>query len=376
MPEPDRLAAAVTSAVDDRRGPTAVALALTRRGRGAPATVTAGRTSAGGRAPAPRPVTPGTRFDLASVSKLFTTLAVMRLRAAGALDLDAPVRSLLPAFAGGAKDTVTVRLLLLHRAGLWEWWPLYADAEDGPGIIGDPAAAVARAAALPPRYSPDSGRHYSDLGFQLLGAIVAAAGGADPRTAVASLVTGPLGLRETGYGPVAAAGVAVTSRGDAWERRMIATGEPYPVPVRAVPVTRTGWLRGEVNDGNAHHAFGGAAGHAGIFATAAETARLGEVMFGDHPDWPAEVVAEFSAAGPDPEQALGWRRTEVPVAGGGTVTVLGHPGFTGTELAVAPSLGLSWALLTNRLHPTSTPVDVSAPRSRVARLVLDGRHDT
>jgi CubicO group peptidase (beta-lactamase class C family) len=259
-----------------------------------------------------------------------------------------------------------VRALLLHRAGLWEWWPLYADASDGPAVLGDPAAAVARAAALPPRYSPGSGRHYSDLGFQLLGALVAAAHGSDLRAAVASLVTGPLGLSSTAYGPLdAAADVAVTSCGDAWERRMIATGEPYPVPVRGGFPARTHWLRGEVNDGNAHHAFGGAAGHAGIFATAADTARLGAVMLGEHAAWPAPVVAEFSAAGPDAEQALGWRRWEVD-----GVTVLGHPGFTGTEVAVAPSRGAAWALLTNRLHPTSTPVGVSALRARVARSVL------
>jgi CubicO group peptidase (beta-lactamase class C family) len=369
MPEPAPLADAVTGAVDDGRGPTAAALAVVRRGVETPTVVTAGRTSREG--PAPRPVSPGTRFDLASVSKIVTTLAVMRLRSAGALDLDAPVRSLLPVFAGGAKDAVTVRALLLHRAGLWEWWPLYTRAEDGDGVLGDPAAAVARAAALPLRYPPDSGRHYSDLGFQLLGAIVTTVCGTDLRTAVADLVTGPLGLRATGYGPVASPDVAVTSHGDAWERRMIATGEPYPVPVRSVPATRDHWLRGEVNDGNAHHAFGGAAGHAGIFATAAETARLGEVMFGGRPGWPPEVVAEFSAPGPDAEQALGWRRTEVPVPGGGTVTVLGHPGFTGTELSVAPALGLSWALLTNRLHPGSKPVDVSASRTRATRLVLE-----
>src|SRR6185312_1292893 len=119
--------------------------------------------------------------DLASVTKVTTTLAVMRLR----LDLDRPVRSVLPSFAGGAKDSVTPRDLLLHRAGLWEWWPLYADASDGPAVLGDPGAAVARAAALPLRYRPDSGLHYSDLGFQLLGAIVAAVHGTDLRTAVA-----------------------------------------------------------------------------------------------------------------------------------------------------------------------------------------------
>jgi CubicO group peptidase (beta-lactamase class C family) len=351
--ETARRAGILARALDAERGPTAVALGIVRRG--SPPSV----ESLGG-------IRSGTRFDLASVSKVVTTLAVMRLRAAGALDPDTPVRALLPAFHGGAKDRVTVRDLLLHRAGLWEWWPLYAEADDGPAVLGDPAAAVARAAALPPRYAPGSGRHYSDLGFQLLGAIVAAVHGTDLRTAVAELVTGPLRFPGVEYGPLdASADVAVTSRGDAWERRMIATGEPYPVPVRGGFPSRTHWLRGEVNDGNAHHAFGGAAGHAGIFATAADTVRLGAVLFGDHAAWPAPVVAEFTTPGPDPEQALGWRRWEVD-----GVEVLGHPGFTGTEVAVAPSRGVAWALLTNRLHPTSTPVDVSALRTLVARSVL------
>lgn len=357
MPESRGPGDAVISAVDERRGPTAVSLAVVHEGSAT--TYAAGRTCLGG-----APVGPSTRFDLASVTKVTTTLAVMRLR----LDLDRPVCSVLPSFAGGAKDVVTPRDLLLHRGGLWEWWPLYASASDGPAVLGDPDAAVARAAALPLRYRPRSGRRYSDLGFQLLGAIVAAAHGTDLRTAVADLVTEPLGLRDTGFGPVRGPDVAVTSYGDAWERRMIATGSPYPVPVRSVPVSRRHWLAGSVNDGNAHHAFGGTAGHAGLFSTAADTARLGSVMLGGHPDWPPSVVAEFAAAGPDPSQALGWRRTSVPTASG-PVTVLGHPGFTGTEVSVAPSLGLSWALLTNRLHPTSTPVDVSALRDRIARLV-------
>lgn len=344
---------------DGVRGPSAVSLA----GIPGPAPVAAGRTSAGG--PAARP---STLFDVASVTKIITTLAIMRLRAEGALGLDARVRDLLPGFSGGAKDAVTVRMLLLHRAGLTEWWPLYADAADGPAVIGDPRAAIARAAALPLAYAPDSGRHYSDLGFQLLGAIVEAAHGSGLRDAVAALVTGPLGLRDTSYGPVPDA--AATSDGDSWERRMIATGEPYPVPAEAPRGSRVHLLRGEVNDGNAHHAFGGAAGHAGIFSTAADVARLGAVMLGHHSAWPPAVVAEFAAAGPDPEQALGWRRRVVETGDGGYAAVLGHPGFTGTEVAVAPDQGVSWSLLTNRLHPTSTPVDIEAARTAVARHVL------
>ena len=81
---------AVTSAVDERRGPTAVSLAVIREGSAT--TYAAGRTSLGGAR-----VGPSTRFDLASVTKVTTTLAVMRLR----LDLDRPVRAVLPSFEIG-----------------------------------------------------------------------------------------------------------------------------------------------------------------------------------------------------------------------------------------------------------------------------------
>jgi CubicO group peptidase (beta-lactamase class C family) len=52
--------------------------------------------------------------------------------------------------------------------------------------------------------------------------------------------------------------------------------------------------------------------------------------------------------------------------------VLGHPGFTGTELSVAPEAGVAWALLTNQLHPTSAPVDIAGLRTGAARLILTG----
>src|SRR5690606_38535877 len=67
------------------------------------------------------PVTPQTAFQLASVSKSFTALAVMQLVEDGKVDLDAPVRAYLPWFRladEGAAAAVTVRHLLSHTSGL------------------------------------------------------------------------------------------------------------------------------------------------------------------------------------------------------------------------------------------------------------------
>src|SRR5205823_11303370 len=109
----------------------------------------------------PLPLTPTTGHDLASVTKAFTTTALAAL----AVEPADPVRRYLP-----DAPPVTIDDLLLHRGGLWEWWPTYCDAT-GP----DEGARLAR--TLPLRYAPGSGRRYSDVGFMLLGQVVEVAAG-------------------------------------------------------------------------------------------------------------------------------------------------------------------------------------------------------
>jgi CubicO group peptidase (beta-lactamase class C family) len=133
---------------------------------------------------------------------------------------------------------------------------------------------------------------------------------------------------------------------------MVATGDPYPVlwnddgfPWRTDPIC------GVAHDGNCFHAFGGVAGHAGLFAPLDELLDVGAAL--SHADddpslWHPEVTAEFFAAGPDPEQALGWRRAELSVDGE-QLPLLWHPGFTGTAVGFMPGRHIAVALATNRL---------------------------
>ncbi|MGH3095637.1 MAG: serine hydrolase, partial [Streptosporangiales bacterium] len=104
----------------------------------------------------------------------------------------------------------------------------------------------------------------------------------------------------------------------------------------------------EVNDGNAFHAFGGVAGHAGLFTTASDLTRLGRALLAALHGaglWSAETVRLFTAPGEDPGQALGFRTASV-----GGERVVGHSGFPGAEFALLPDAGLVAGLLTNRLH--------------------------
>lgn len=339
------------------------AVAAVLAGNSAPRGAVAGVSSPAGRAVAAggaadvagTPMTAETGFDIASVTKVAaTTTAVLALVSRGDLGFDDLVSQYLPT-AGCAPQT-TLRHLLQHRAGLWEWQPLYLDPRD-------PVTAMD---SLPLRYDPDEARHYSDLGFLLLGRIIVAVTGLPLDAAVSELVTAPLGLDRTGFGPIAPA-VASTAVGDLAERRMVATGEPYPILTSKRHFAwREEEIAGSANDGNCFHAFGGVAGHAGLFSTADDLLTLGAALAAsdEHADlWHPDAVADLFRDGPDPGQALGWR-SDVARIGGREHRMLWHPGFTGCALGVIPGAATAVVLLSNRLltadPTTAEPVTTEA----------------
>ncbi len=284
-----------------------------------------------------------TVFDLASVSKVVgTTTCLHRLSSMGELAVDTPVRHFVPSY-GGADET-TVRDLLLHRAGLWEWQPLYL----APGGQEDPHRVIDE---LPLRYAPGHERHYSDLGFITLARVIESVTGSPLGVAVHELVADALQLHPFLYGPVSG-DVATSGNNDDVERRMVATGDPYPVLWHDDGFTwRPEPIRGTVNDGNCAYAFHGAAGHAGLFASIDSLLDVGTALSSanDSPSlWDADVTADFFTAGPDAEQALGWRRSAI-VIGQEALPLLWHPGFTGTAVGFVPGRHIAVALATNRL---------------------------
>ncbi len=332
--------------------PAGVALAL--RAPGLDETAAAGfrGTSVDGAEPAP--LTVDTHHDLASVTKIVaTTTALLRLVSAGAVGLDDEVRHYLSDFGAGKKATVTVRDLLLHRAGLSEWYPLYLAADDA-------ETATAFLDRMPLRYPPRSGRHYSDLGFMMLGRIIAQVAAEPLQGAIATLVTGPLQMSSTRFARPAGDEVATSSFGDQVEIAMIDTGVPYPTPYRSDDFTS--WRRspvvGTVNDGNAFHVFAGTSGHAGLFSTLADLVMFADTLasYEEHSElWKPEVAREFFAPGPDADQALGFRRYCLDL-GSEHVTMLGHPGFVGCAVGFVPGRGIALALASNRLLTTGVPV--------------------
>ena len=257
----------------------------------------------------PPPMETRTIFDVASLTKVCaTTPALMRLTGEGELGLDLPVGELLPAFSGDGRERITLRHLLAHRSGLWEWWPLYLRARTR-------QASTLEICRLPLRYPVGEARHYSDLGMMLAGEVVRTVSGRPLDHFLREAIFDPLGMDDTTYNPQPRLRdrIAATSFGDDYERRMLETGEPYPTgqDPGAFDGWRTHTLVGEVADGNAWHAFGGVAGHAGLFSTAADLATLGQMLldrgrYGDRRILDDSVVAAFTRPGEDPGQGLGF----------------------------------------------------------------------
>lgn len=301
----------------------------------------AGIAAAGARNLAGDPVTVSTWFDLASVTKLVTTVALIQLVSAGQVDLGAAAGSYWPP----AGDLV-VSDLLSHSSGLPAWQPLYAAL--GPGRQ-DRDAALRLAVSLP---RDEPGRYcYSDLGFMVLGEVVAAVAGRPLPAALRSLVFDPLGVDLRFAADLEGAEAAASSRGDEVERRMVATGEPYPIRFPAsFDRWRTYELVAEANDGNCYHGLGGVSGHAGLFGTVAALLGLGgELAAPTVLD--AATVEAFTQEGPHPGQALGFR---VRCLDDGRRLVY-HPGFTGCALGFVPG-EQAYAVATNRLLAQGSPI--------------------
>ena len=281
------------------------------------------------------PMTTTTPFDLASLTKLFTSVAAVQQIERGTLGIDARVGAYLPDFRAAVRHDITVRQLLTHTSGLRPELPLYDCADD--------AERLERLRAEPPIGVPGT-YCYSDLNLLLLQHVLERITSRPLDVLIHDGITRPLGMTATHFGPCPDAAATEDQR------------RPWAKADR-------GMLRGVVHDENAW-ALGGVAGHAGLFSTARDLAVFSRALLSGGAYGPARIL------GPDFVELLltppglgfavdqPWFMGEL--AGRGAA---GHTGFTGTSLVVDPATDTFLVLLANTVHPRRRGAD-NGPRAR------------
>jgi CubicO group peptidase (beta-lactamase class C family) len=269
-----------------------------------------------------------TRFDLASITKVFVATVALDDVARGTLGLDAPLTDVIPEWRLTPHETITLRCILAHDAG-------FKSGADYRTLLRENVETFALTEPLVAL--PGEKVVYSDLGYIALGALLARAHGRSLAAVVRERLRA-LGATSAAYVPRGAERTAIpATETDAWR----------------------GSVQGLVHDEKAY-LLGGVAGHAGLFGDARDVAALAEWYLAALHGRPtaldralARDAVREQAFDPVLRRGLGWALKTLdtnscgPLMAPGT---FGHTGFTGTSVWADPERDLSVVLLTNAVH--------------------------
>ena len=323
-----------------------------------------------------------TIYDLASVSKILSTnLAVMKLVDQQKINLDSSLSFYLPQFKNTNKTDLRLREILSHQAGLKSWIPYYKET-----LLGDNAlnpllynttkkagfgTQVAKNLYLKDTYkdtifkriaeSPITGRGsflYSDLGLILMQQIVEQLTQTPLNIYVENNFYRPMGVQSIGYLPINRLNVR------------------YIAPTENDLVFRKQTLRGYVHD-PAAAMLGGVAGHAGLFGSANDVARVGNMLLNNGTYASQEFISRQTIQNftkkqyPNNRRGLGFERPtddpndkKNPTAKSASIRSFGHSGFTGTYIWIDPDHDLVFVFLSNRVHPNTEPNKLAQMNTR------------
>jgi uncharacterized protein YbbC (DUF1343 family)/CubicO group peptidase (beta-lactamase class C family) len=307
------------------------------------------RKAIGNRAVDPRsePMTVDTIFDIASLTKVVcTTTAVMQLVQRGEVRLNDPVVKYLSEFGQNGKEEVTVRDLLTHFSGLRDDLDLST-----PWQGHDTALNMAYAEKL---VSPPGSRfQYSDINFVVLGALVERVTDSTLDHYCESHIFTPLQMTHTRFLPPAS-----------WRPKIAPTDfDEYGK-----------MMRGTVHDPTARR-MGGVAGHAGVFSTADDLAKLATALLNGTTILSPQMIEKMTSPAQPPTatvlRGLGWDIDSQLSSNRGSLLPVGsygHTGFTGTSLWIDPTTHTFIIILANAVHPRGKGSAV-ALRSKIATAV-------
>lgn len=280
------------------------------------------------------PVEANSLYDLASVTKIIVTCALMRQFQDGLFRLDDPIGEYLSDYKDHPKGSITIKELLTHTSVIPGSLQLYRHAHTRRDLL------EAIRWQLPRADSPDRVA-YTSKGYIVLGEVVAAIDHSTLDEVVRRRVLEPLQMNDTFWNPA-----------EELIPRIAAT-EFCPWRGKIV--------RGQVHDENAV-VMEGIAGHAGLFSTAADVSKIAAAMLGapipgtEEPFFhPAtiEVMTRNYTPGRGEHRGLGFIMVGPNAPAGDLMSAssFGHTGFTGTSIWVDPEKGLYAVLLSNRIHP-------------------------
>lgn len=294
-------------------------------------------------------VTTSTLYDVASLTKVCaTTLAVMKLIDQGKISLGDPLSRYLPYLKDTDKERITIKEALSHCAGLKAYDALWQQTTNRDSIL----LLIAQSSL-----NADKSYCYSDFGFMLLADIVERVSGLSLDTYVSRYFYQPMGLQNTLFNPM-----KTRDGAEGYIRAEIA-----PTEQDSSRQEHLGFIWGSVHDPNAY-AMGGVSGHAGLFSTAAEVARLMQMLLnGGELDGRRylnrKTIETFTSRHFEKQgnrRALGFdKQLFAPSPNGqvcpeATQASYGHTGFTGTIVWVDPEYDLVYVFLSNRVHPSAS----------------------
>jgi CubicO group peptidase (beta-lactamase class C family) len=299
------------------------------------------------------PLTPSHLFDLASLTKLYTTMAVLKLMHEQRFQEHTKIIDLLPIENPKLRQNlkpIQIADLLTHHSGLPAWYPFYTRrGEDFQTILED----------LLKEHPISNKTIYSDLNFMLLGLIVSETTNLCLHEAIQTLVLNPMNLTETTYRPIPSLCVA-TEYGNRIEKQM----------VHDRGLAFNGWrgettpMQGSCNDGNAHYFFQGVSGHAGLFSSPQDVLTFGKAFLSaDHAKLDDRLYNNTIKNWGE-GRGYGIQFGELYPDQG-----FGHTGFTGTYLYVNPKRDLVITILSNRLH-TQTVRNINSIRLEIVGRLL------
>lgn len=296
---------------------------------------------------------PDTVYGIGSVSKIYTTVAVMQLAEAGKLELDRPVTAYLPDFkmADERYKDITVRMLLNHSSGLM-------GSSMGSGLLFDDPSEMAadrlleRLANQRLKAAPGAYSVYCNDGFTLAQLVVEAVGGQDFMDYVRANILTPAGLKAT-YAP-----------GDSFSdwAPIHESGTNRPLPMDCLGVLGTGGLYATAED---LAAFGGAlTGDTLLKQSSREAMARPEYKKGL---WPKEDAPDALAYG------LGWDSVEwFPFHQNGITALVkgGDTQYYHAGLVVLPEYHMAAAVLS--AGGASTYNELAATQMLIAALKARG----